>query len=80
MKTNTENINITKASGLKAPFNKGKLKQSLLRSGANSEQADEVVFEMLEMLVEGMSTRKIYKTEENIHIRQGLDNLATTTT
>ena len=24
--------------------------------------------------------RKIYKTEENIHIRQGLDNLATTTT
>jgi hypothetical protein len=62
MKINEENINITKASGLKVPFNKGKLKQSLLRSGANSEQADEVVTEIMEMLVEGMSTRKIYKT------------------
>lgn len=59
---NMENINITKASGLKVPFNKGKLKQSLLRSGANSEQADEIVSEVMEMLVEGMSTRKIYKT------------------
>ncbi|MDP3393515.1 restriction endonuclease [Sediminibacterium sp.] len=62
MKINEENINITKASGLKVPFNKGKLKQSLMRSGANSEQADEVVSEVMEMLVEGMSTRKIYKT------------------
>jgi 2-phosphoglycerate kinase len=62
MKNNTENISITKASGDIVPFNKGKLKQSLLRSGANSEQADEVVSEVLEMLVEGMSTRKIYKT------------------
>ncbi|RYE54351.1 MAG: ATPase [Sphingobacteriales bacterium] len=62
MKTNTENITITKASGLKAPFNKGKLKHSLLRSAATSEQADEVVSEVMEMLVDGMSTRKIYKT------------------
>lgn len=62
MKINEENINITKATGLKVPFNKGKLKQSLMRSGANSEQADEVVSEVMEMLVEGMSTRKIYKT------------------
>lgn len=61
MKINAENINITKASGLKVPFNKGKLKQSLMRSGANSEQADEVVNEVMEMLEEGMSTRKIYK-------------------
>lgn len=37
MKINAENINITKASGNKAPFNKGKLKQSLLRSGATNE-------------------------------------------
>lgn len=62
MKINAENINITKASGLKAPFNKGKLKQSLLRSGATDEQADEITNEVIEMLVEGMSTRKIYKT------------------
>lgn len=61
MKINTENINITKASGEKAPFNEGKLKQSLLRSGATNEQADDITNEVMEMLVEGMSTRKIYK-------------------
>lgn len=62
MRTNVENINITKASGVKVPFNKGKLKQSLLRSGASSEQAEEVVNEVMEMMVEDMSTRKIYNT------------------
>lgn len=62
MKISTESINITKASGLIVPFNKGKLRQSLLRSGASSEQADAVVTEVMEMLVEGMSTRRIYKT------------------
>lgn len=62
MKINAENINIIKASGEKAPFNKGKLKQSLLRSGATNEQADEITNKVIEMLVEGMSTRKIYKT------------------
>lgn len=61
MKINTENINITKASGEKAPFNKEKLKQSLLRSSATNEQAEEIANEVIEMLVEGMSTRKIYK-------------------
>lgn len=62
MKINVENINITKASGQKVPFNKGKLKQSLLRSGATNEMADKIANEVIEMLVEGMSTRKIYKT------------------
>jgi len=62
MKIKPENINITKASGQKAPFNRGKLKQSLLRSGASAEQADEILSEVMDMLVEGMSTRKIYKT------------------
>lgn len=61
MKINIENINITKASGEKAPFNKEKLKQSLLRSSATNEQAEEIANEVIEMLVEGMSTRKIYK-------------------
>lgn len=61
MKIKAENINITKASGQKAPFNEGKLKQSLLRSGATNEQADDITNEVMEMLVEGMSTRKIYK-------------------
>jgi hypothetical protein len=62
MKTKPENMNITKSSGHIVPFNRGKLKHSLLRSGANAEQADEIVSEVMDMLVEGMSTRKIYKT------------------
>lgn len=62
MKRNTKNINVTKASGMKMSFNKGKLKQSMLRAGANVEQANEIVSEVMEMLVEGMTTRKIYKT------------------
>lgn len=62
MKVNAENIYITKASGLKVPFDKAKLKQSILHAGANTQQADEIVREVIEMLVEGMSTHKIYKT------------------
>lgn len=54
-------IQVTKASGMLVPFEKGKLKQSLMRSGANAEQADEVVSKVMNMLVEGMTTRKIYK-------------------
>lgn len=61
MKINEENINIIKASGMKVPFNRGKLKQSLLHSGASNDQADTVVGEVLGMLVDGMSTRNIYK-------------------
>lgn len=55
------NIHITKASGVRAPYNEGKLKQSLLRAGATSAKADEVVAEVREILVDGMSTKKIYK-------------------
>ncbi|MBW6481516.1 MAG: restriction endonuclease [Vicingaceae bacterium] len=55
-------VNITKVSGLKVPFDKEKLKQSLLRSGATNEQAIGITNEVIEMLVDGMSTRKIYKT------------------
>jgi hypothetical protein len=57
-----ENIQITKASGEKAPFEKGKLKNSLLRAGASSKQADVVVDKVINLLEEGMSTKKIYKT------------------
>ena len=47
---------------MKATFSQGKLKQSLLRSGASNERADEIVEQIMETLVEGISTRKIYKT------------------
>ncbi len=62
MQIKPEGINITKASGQIVPFNRGKLKQSLLHSGASIEQVDEVVSEVMSTLEEGMSTRKIYKT------------------
>lgn len=42
------NIQITKPSGLCVPFEKGKLKQSLMRSGATDEQADEVANEIIQ--------------------------------
>lgn len=62
MRTKFKNVHITKASGHKVPFKSGKLKQSLLRSGANARQANEIVSEVTEKLVEGISTREIYKT------------------
>lgn len=55
-------INVTKASGIKAPFEKQKLKRSLIKSGAGSEQADAIVDEIMGKLVEGMSTKEIYET------------------
>lgn len=51
---------ITKSSGQKVPFNAGKLKKSLLRSGAGDLQADEIISEVISLLVEGMSTAKIH--------------------
>lgn len=61
LKMGREDIQVTKASGLSVPFNKGKLKQSLLRAGASAAKADEIVTDVMEILVEGMSTKKIYK-------------------
>lgn len=62
MPINLHNIQVTKASGQKAPFDKGRLKQSLLRAGAAPEQANEILAKVMDLLVEGMSTRKIHKT------------------
>lgn len=55
-------IQITKASGMKVSFDKEKLKHSLMRSGATHEQAAPIISEVIKMLEDGMSTRKIYKT------------------
>jgi hypothetical protein len=62
MKNKTEQIIITKASGKKVPFNSGKLKKSLTRAGAGNLEADEIIEEVTELLVQGMSTSKIHKT------------------
>lgn len=62
MKSKSKKIQITKVSGLRVPFDKEKLKKSLLRSGATNEQAIGITNEVIEMLVDGMSTHEIYKT------------------
>lgn len=54
-------IIITKASGEKEPFEKGKLRQSLLRAGASETLANEIVQEIEKSITEGMSTKLIYK-------------------
>ncbi len=62
MKQKGEHIIITKASGKKVPFNAGKLKKSLIRAGASDLEADQILQEVTELLVQGMSTSKIHKT------------------
>lgn len=54
------NITITKASGEKELFEKEKLRQSLLRAGASSALAAQIVREVEINLTEGMSTKDIY--------------------
>ena len=52
---------ITKASGEKEPFEKSKLRQSLLRAGASPALAAQIVQEIQKSLTEGISTKSIYK-------------------
>lgn len=54
-------VNITKASGESARFSADKLKGSLMRSGASTSQAEEILEEMETQLYEGISTKQIYK-------------------
>jgi len=60
MKKNSKEVHIYKSSGLKVPFNSGKLKQSLLKAGADYAQADRIVVQIEEMLFDGVSTKDIY--------------------
>lgn len=57
---------ITKASGEKEPFDKHKLKESLLRAGASVILADEIVTAIEKSVTEGMSTKRIYKTAHKL--------------
>lgn len=56
---------ITKASGEKEPFEERKLHQSLLKAGASTATADQIVKEIQKGLVEGASTKSIYKKAHN---------------
>lgn len=53
-------MKIKKASGELVDFDESKLIQSLMRSGANKAQSQEVLEEVQKLLVDGMSTHKIY--------------------
>ncbi|NOS90856.1 MAG: ATPase [Cyclobacteriaceae bacterium] len=52
---------ITKASGANEPFEKKKLRQSLLRAGASETTVSQVVEKIEADLTEGMTTKHIYK-------------------
>jgi hypothetical protein len=52
---------VTKASGEKVLFSVGKLRLSLRKSGADEQQADEVLRQLQPQLYEGISTKKIYR-------------------
>ena len=52
---------MTKASGEKILFSVGKLRLSLIKSGADEHQANEVIRQLAPELTPGISTRKIYR-------------------
>lgn len=55
-----KNLYITKADGTSEPFRREKLIESLLRSGANPDRADEVVHQVLRNVRQGSGTQEIY--------------------
>ena len=58
---NESDVNIIKASGDVVKFSESKLRISLEKSGASSELIEEIVSQIINELVEGMSTHQIYK-------------------
>jgi transcriptional regulator NrdR family protein len=53
-------IVVTKASGLIEPFSIKKLRNSLERAKASSEEINSIISELLPKLYQGISTKKIY--------------------
>lgn len=58
--SNTNYPEVTKASGERAPFDPSKLKASLQRAGADSDQIGEIRDRIEDELYEGISTHEIY--------------------
>jgi Holliday junction resolvase-like predicted endonuclease len=54
-------VNVTKSSGDHMPFSEERLKRSLYRSGAETEQVEYILDEVRSNLYEGIPTKKIYK-------------------
>ncbi|EJF08574.1 restriction endonuclease [Pontibacter sp. BAB1700] len=61
MEDTLDHLVVTKASGEKVLFSVGKLRHSLRKSGADEQQADEVLRQLAPELTSGISTRKIYR-------------------
>jgi hypothetical protein len=59
-------ILVTKASGEMTPFHERKLRASLMRSGADDNQINEVLSEISSQLHHGISTKKIYRMAFNL--------------
>ena len=57
---------ITKASGEIQQFDKSKLENSLRKSGASTENVSKIIAEILPLLTDGISTRKIYSKAYSI--------------
>ncbi len=55
------NINVRKASGELEPYDESKLRRSLQNAGASTLLIDHIIQSVREILVEGISTLKIYK-------------------
>jgi len=58
---NKKSVYIIKASGETVLFIEDKLRRSLIRSGANDKQIDEILNEVSSQLYQGISTKKIYR-------------------
>jgi len=63
------NIKITKASGLVEDLNPDKLKASLVRSGADSESAEDVIEKIIDEIEPYTSTKTIYRLAKK-YLRQ----------
>ena len=59
--SNAEKMKIVKHSGAIVDFNRSKLKQSLLKSGASPAIVDDVLQQIEKEVYEGISTKRIYK-------------------
>jgi len=56
-----QSLTVTKASGEQSLFSEEKIRASLRRSGADSDQIDFILGEVKKQLYNGMTTRNIYK-------------------
>ena len=59
--TESKSIYVTKYSGEQVLFNSQSLKASLLKSGASNQQTEEVFNEILSLVYDGITTKKLYQ-------------------